>query len=257
MARYSSVCATFKLDRNRSGRAAAVPGRLRAGRKRALLLLLALFLTGAVAAKAQAQDEAPSESGQLSGPSEAGGLADASTIDRPTGISLLSHTNSGAPPTAFAGRAPLPWQLTIGYQFNHIDIRGALPPFNTIGVNASLVRYIRSGLGVEAAAGGAYGKAVDSASLGSLFVGAGLHLIYTNRTHFEPWAHGLLGGEHLNFGAPVAVKASSVAWIAGGGFDYRLSPRLALRIQADYLGTHFFGAFQRNFQLVSGVVWNF
>jgi hypothetical protein len=112
------------------------------------------------------------------------------------------------------------------------------------------------GFGVEAAAGGGYGIAQQNAKAGTLFVGAGAHLIYMNRTRFEPWAHGLIGGATLNLGAPIPAKTGTIAWIAGGGVDYRISPRLAVRIQADYLGTHFWGAFQRNLQIVGGFVWN-
>jgi hypothetical protein len=174
----------------------------------------------------------------------------------PNVITLSSPTKTGTPQSPYAGRATLPWQVSVGYQFNHINVRGSLIPFNTIGVNASVVRYIVQGFGVEAAAGGGYGIAQQNAKAGTLFVGAGAHLIYMNRTRFEPWAHGLIGGATLNLGHPIPAKTGTIAWIAGGGLDYRISPRLAVRVQADYLGTHFWGAFQRNLQIVGGFVWN-
>jgi hypothetical protein len=207
----------------------------------ALFLLLAFCLSVGTAARAQdSLDDSSIDSSSVS----------------PNVITLASPTKTGRPQSPFAGRSPLPWQVSVGYQFNHINVRGTLIPFNTIGVNASVVRYIVQGIGVEAAAGGGYGIAQLNAKAGTLFVGAGVHLIYMNRTRFEPWAHGLIGGATLNLGHPIPAKTGTPAWIAGGGVDYRISPRLAVRIQADYLGTHYWGAFQRNLQIVGGFVWN-
>jgi hypothetical protein len=228
MARYSSAHARLTLNR-----------------KQGYLLFLAIFFCAAMAA---GQDQ-PTNNDSPSG------ITLLSSV--PLSSTPLSHTKSGSSATVFAGHAPLPWQFTIGYQFNRLNIRGAFPPFSTNGADASLVRYFRGTLGVEADVGGAFGRTANQASVGAIFVGAGLHAVLINRTRFEPWAHGLLGGTNLNFGAPESARAGSVAWLAGGGVDYRFNPKLAVRIQGDYLGTHFLGAFQRNLQIVSGVVWNF
>jgi opacity protein-like surface antigen len=227
MARCGFACIPLKLTGNYFQGAAAALRRLQSCRMYGFVLFLAFFLFAAMAAAGQ---------------------------DSPNEISLLSPAGSGAPQAVFAGRAPPIWQLAGGYQFNYVNIRGAFPPIGTLGVSGSLVRYIIPKVGVEADAGGGWGA---NASVSSIFVGGGAHVVFPNRTHFEPWGHAVLGGAHFSFGAPDSARIATVAWIAGGGVDYRVSPSLAVRIQTDYLGTHFLGAFQRNFQVASSVVWNF
>ena len=112
--------------------------------------------------------------------------------------------------------------------------------------------------GVEGDLGAGFGSPGPGASASSIFVGAGPRLSYRTRSHFEPWGHALVGVQHFNFGGMnFPMKSTSVAWVAGGGLDYRFDSGIALRVQADYLGSRFGGAFQRNLQLVTGIVWNF
>jgi opacity protein-like surface antigen len=177
--------------------------------------------------------------------------------DRTVGASPQAPTAPGSPPAA-AGFEPTAWELTVGYQYNRIDIRGAFEPFDTNGLSSSVTRYFGSVLGIEAEAGGGFGTAAPGVSANSVFVGVGPHLAYRRHRHFEPWVHGLVGPEHVNFGgASFSGKTTSAAWTAGGGMDYRFDSGFALRLQADYLGTHFGGTYQRNLQVVRAVVWNF
>ncbi len=187
MACYSSVRIRFRGAKNRFQAAAAGVQSLRPHFARGFVLLLLVLFYLFAGAGAKAQDSHDDSSSNVS----------------PNVITLSSPTKSGAPQSPFAGRSPLPWQVSVGYQFNHVNVRGSLIPFNAIGVNASVVRYIVQGFGLEAAAGGGYGIAQQNAKAGTLFVGAGAHLIYMNRTRFEPWGHGLIGGATLlNLGAP-------------------------------------------------------
>jgi len=177
--------------------------------------------------------------------------------DRADGFSLQSPTASGSPRAA-AGFAPTAWQLAFGYQYNQIHIRGTFEPFNTNGLSASVTRYFGSLPGIEAEVGSGFGTAAPGVSANSVFVGAGPHLAYRRSGRFEPWVHGVVGAEHFNFsGFSFPGKTTSVAWIAGGGVDYRFASGFALRLQADYLGSHFGGAYQRNLQVAGAIVWNF
>ncbi len=161
-------------------------------------------------------------------------------------------------PPAHAGIAASQWQIADGYQFNRVSFRGIFAPFDTNGFNASVTRFFGRELGVEGDVGAGFAPATPSATAASIFVGAGPHLSFRGRGHFEPWVHGLLGVQHFEFGG-VSFPASttSVAWTLGGGLDYRFDSGFALRFQADYVGAHFAGAFQRNLQIAAGVVWNF
>jgi len=204
-------------------------------RMRGVIVLLAFFFLAAFGAAAQDQPQNQSVNA----------------------ISLASPASSGALGPVFAGFAPKQWQIAAGYQFNHIAIRGAFPSFSTFGVNASVVRYFGKTIGVEGDGGAGFGSAFAGTSLNSIFLGAGPHVVFRNRSHFEPWIHALGGAEHFDFGVPSPVKSTAAAWLLGGGFDYNFTNGFAVRIQADYLGSFFGGAYQRNVQIVSGVVWNF
>jgi len=179
----------------------------------------------------------------------------AAAQDRAGEFSLQTSEGAGAPPFA-AGFASTRWQLDAGYQFNEINIRGAFAPFSTSGVNASITRYFSRVLGIEGEAGIGFGAAAPGAGTWSIFVGVGPHFALRTNRRFEPWVHGLLGVEHFSFGK-LPFPLTTTAWIAGGGLDYRFHSGWVWRAEADYLGMHFGNAYQRNLQIVGGVVWNF
>src|SRR5450755_4584389 len=63
----------------------------------------------------------------------------AAAQDSPGSFSLAMPTGSGTRGPIFAGYAPKTWQISAGFQFDRVAIRGAFPSFNTFGVNASAV----------------------------------------------------------------------------------------------------------------------
>jgi len=73
----------------------------------------------------------------------------------------------------------------------------------------------------------------------------------------ELWAHALAGGGHF---VPKTPYGSQNAFVfeAGGGVDLTPSHRrLAYRVEADLLGTYFFGTYQYNPKVSIGVVYKF
>ena len=54
-----------------------------------------------------------------------------------------------------------------------------------------------------------------------------------------------------------ASSSTSFATAFGGGLDYRIVRPVALRSQADYVWTHFFGAHQDNARVSTGIVFRF
>lgn len=174
--------------------------------------------------------------------------------DRAGAFSLQTPTASGSTRAATAGFVTTPWQLSIGYQYNRIAVRGAFKSFNTNGLSASVTRYFGSLLGIEAEVGSGFGTVAPGGSAHSVFAGAGPHLAYRRQNRFEPWVHGLAGPEHFNFGP---TKTTAIVWIAGGGLDYRFDSGFALRLQGDYLGSLLFGGYQRHLQVVGAIVKNF
>jgi hypothetical protein len=88
-----------------------------------------------------------------------------------------------------------------------------------------------------------------------LSYGGGVRL-GSHRAKWEPFAHVLVGGAHLQ---PQTAGNSRSAFMvqAGGGADYRFWPRLSLRGEADYLHTTFFKSSQNDFQATLAVVFHF
>jgi len=70
------------------------------------------------------------------------------------------------------------------------------------------------------------------------------------------FGHGLLGV--ARFGTNVGPSDTSAAWVLGGGADYELDPRLAIRVgQFDYHGAKIFSATQKDFRYSAGLVFRF
>ena len=62
---------------------------------------------------------------------------------------------------------------------------------------------------------------------------------------FTPFAHALIGAAHVRIGGSFPGNSdTSFAGALGGGIDYRLVPRMALRLQADALETTFSDSFK-------------
>ena len=170
-----------------------------------------------------------------------------------------------APPQVLAS-SEYKWQLAVGYQFTDFHLQHAPiangTAFHNSGYNVSFVRYFNDWFGLEGQGAFGFGHTGSTTTpnnlvVKSLFVGAGPR--FAMRGHrVEPWGHGLVGLEHFRFSqtANGFGSNSTVGWLAGGGVDFLINERLAIRGEADYLGTQFFGASHRNLQIVFGLVMN-
>lgn len=155
-----------------------------------------------------------------------------------------------------------PWQVAVGYQYNRDNLIGT--PFNTNGANISLARYFLRWFGVEIQLGAGFGNTRQTTNppnltAKSIFAGIGPRLAYRNHTRFEPWAHVLVGIEHYRFSQTSGFLGSNnaLAGPAGGGVDIFVAPHIALRTEADFVGSRFFSTNQRSFQAIGGVVVDF
>ncbi|HYL92238.1 MAG TPA: hypothetical protein VEW69_03680 [Alphaproteobacteria bacterium] len=86
---------------------------------------------------------------------------------------------------------------------------------------------------------------------------------YRNDSRFTPFGHVLFGGgrvtdSHKIIGGGRFTEASgSHVLTLGGGVDYRLTNRLALRTQTDLQQSRFFSDLHDGFRLSTGLVFNF
>jgi len=82
------------------------------------------------------------------------------------------------------------------------------------------------------------------------------------RRKYERWTpfgelmfgHGGTRGKASAQGQPFTEVSSGLALLAGGGADYKINQRFALRFKADYLQTRAFKQKQDNFRLSVGIV---
>src|SRR5260370_934949 len=68
------------------------------------------------------------------------------------------------------------------------------------------------------------------------------------------FGHGGTRGKASAQGQPFTEVSSGLALLAGGGADYKINQRFALRFKADYLQTRAFKQKQDNFRLSVGIV---
>jgi opacity protein-like surface antigen len=81
---------------------------------------------------------------------------------------------------------------------------------------------------------------------------------YRKYERFTPYGHVQFGAVHGSVGyLGISESAFKFAMTAGGGVDINLNPRIAIRVQGDYLMTRFLDLRQDNLQFSTGVVIHF
>jgi len=189
-------------------------------------------------------------------------LAASAGAQGPAGVGGTGGAGPRSAPVTFSSSDDTPWQLSLGYQYNKINLLGT--PFNTNGLSVDAARYFGRWIGVEGQAGFGFGNTAmttspPNLSAKSVFIGAGPRLVWRNRSRIEPWAHLVVGLQHFRFTQTVGVLGnnSALAGAAGGGIDFRLGTHTAFRVEADAIGSRFFSTDQRHFQGIGGLVFNF
>jgi hypothetical protein len=146
-----------------------------------------------------------------------------------------------------------------GYQWTSMDFGAGNDRQNFNGWNAALTGYMNNNFGITADFSGSY-KSESGVSVKSYtyMFGPTLRAPMDNAT---PFVHALFGGVHESASASGLGglgSDSSFAYAIGGGFDYNMSPGVAIRVaQFDFLGTRFGGETQKNFRYSGGIVFKF
>lgn len=158
------------------------------------------------------------------------------------------------PKFLYGGRDDYRWQLGLGAGWERF--RSSIFNASAVGINTSISYYLNNWLGIEGNAMTAFAPEIFDREHVKLFNLTGGPRIALRQRRWEPWVHGLVGLAHEQ---PQTANHSRNAFAVqlGGGADYRINPRLSLRLQGDYLRTLFFSQTQNNFTLVGGVVIHF
>jgi opacity protein-like surface antigen len=161
-----------------------------------------------------------------------------------------------------------PFQLGIGYQYQHYNVLGQKFHNNGYNVDASLhvfdwitgasLRVAVAAEGTMAFGLGGHTGGSPNLEAKSLFIGGGPHVSIESSSRIEPWVHVLPGWQHFRFTQTSTLGSNNAfGFMAGAGLDFKLNPRVYWRVQGDYIGTHFQSSLQNNYSIGSGVVFYF
>jgi hypothetical protein len=143
------------------------------------------------------------------------------------------------------------WEVFGGYSYLRVNPGFGADGVDTSGWEAAANYNISHSWGLKADVSGHY--CCDGEHMHNFLFGPQ----FAFRSQDNKWtvfAHGLIGASH----ADSIVSDTSVAWAAGGGFDWYFHNNVGWRVaQVDYLGTHFLDDTQSNVRVSTGVVFRF
>jgi opacity protein-like surface antigen len=158
------------------------------------------------------------------------------------------------PRFVFGDRDDYRWQLGIGAEF--LRFRSNLFSASLVGLGTNVTYFTNDWFGIEGNIATGFAPTIYQNDHVKYFgYEGGIHL-GSRRARWEPWAHVLAGGAHMQ-PQTAGNSKNAFAVTAGGGVDFRLYARLSLRGEADYVYTRFFQQTQNNFQGFAGVVIHF
>jgi hypothetical protein len=174
----------------------------------------------------------------------------------PVPSAALSSEPDPAPNPTFiyGGRDDYRWQLGLAAGWERF--RSSIFNASAVGVNTSISYYLNNWLGVEGNVLAAFAPEIFDNDPVRVFNLTGGPRIAWRQRRWEPWLHGLVGLAHEQPQTAAGSRNSFAAQV-GGGVDYRINPRLSLRLQGDLLHTMFFSQSQNNFTLAAGAVIHF
>jgi hypothetical protein len=179
----------------------------------------------------------------------------------------LTLSAPGAPEAAPVPAAPAPkpnfiygnrddyrWQLGLGVSF--IRFQSNIIDASLVGTNTTVSYFTNGWLAIEGDIVTGFAPAINVNEHVKYFGGGGGIRVGGRRNRFEPWAHALVGGAHLQ-PQTAANTRNGLSAQAGIGLDYRLHSRFSIRGETDWVYTTFFNQTQNNFQAALDVVFHF
>jgi opacity protein-like surface antigen len=158
------------------------------------------------------------------------------------------------PKFVFGDRDDYRWQLGVGVEF--FRFQSSRIDASLVGLNTTVTYFTNDWFAVEGNLVTGFAPEIYDREHVKYFAGGGGIRIGSRRARWEPWAHALFGGGHLQ-PQTAGNSKDALAITAGGGVDYRLHARLSLRAEGDYVFNTFFSEHQNNFQAIAGVVFHF
>jgi hypothetical protein len=146
-------------------------------------------------------------------------------------------------------------EVSLGYTYvRFYEVPGATE--NANGLDVSGVYYLKPWIGADAEILGVFGT-ISGADSHLFMGGIGPRLRWPSSRGLELWGHALAGFAYLSPQTPYG-GTTAFGYEVGGGVD--LNPRRgrwAYRVEADALGTQFFGTYQLSPKISAGIVYKF
>jgi hypothetical protein len=147
------------------------------------------------------------------------------------------------------------WQAYIGYTFYRFYVNSNTQE-NQNGFNYSMAYYFKDWFALDGEFAATHGNLHGDCSW-FLFGGGGPRFRWSAPHNLEIWGHALFGGAHFSprtaFG-----NQEAFAYTVGGGVDINAHHwRLAYRVGADMVASHFFSTYQYSPKFFAGIVFKF
>jgi Outer membrane protein beta-barrel domain len=147
------------------------------------------------------------------------------------------------------------WEVYGGYTYMRANLGGT--SFNLNGGGGSVSENLNNWFGGRFEVN-AVGATIHGTNVSVQTYTYGPVVTYRRFDRLTPFAHLQLGAVHASPGyLGISEGAFKFALAGGGGADFALSERAAIRVQADYLMTQFLNQRQDNIQLSTGLVIRF
>jgi hypothetical protein len=145
------------------------------------------------------------------------------------------------------------WDVYGGYTFVRANLGGT--SFNLNGGGVAATQNLNDWFGGRVEFN-ALGGTVDGTNVALQTITYGPVFTYRKFNRLAPFAHLQLGAVHADAGyLGISEGAFKFAMSGGGGVDYALNDKIAVRLQGDYLMTRFLNMRQDNIQLTVGLVY--
>jgi hypothetical protein len=163
-------------------------------------------------------------------------------------------------PTVFGVFQNYSWQIYAGYTFVRFYVAGGHPSVteNMNGLDLGLVYFLPkvTWIGIEGQYVGAWGSLINHESQFDLGMG-GARFRWSIPLGMVIWAHGM--GGRTTF-IPQTAFGGQNAWAyeVGGGLDIGgHARRWGYRVEADWVGTRYFGTYQNSPRISAGIVFKY
>jgi hypothetical protein len=182
-------------------------------------------------------------------------FAGAAAAQTDTTVNLVAEPAPAAASKMHTGN-DYPWQVGANFTYQRFDMGGSNS--NLYGVQTTVNRWLGDGMfGIEGDVIATFGRFSPHLREQQVFYGGGLH-VGSRSGKYQPWGHILAGGAHERFNQAIGPSGfNGFGIMGGGGVDFQWNAHIAFRAQADFLGTHYNGLWQKSISTGGGILFDF